>query len=143
MSNILKIENLSHRYGASWAVRDINLEIGATGVIGLLGSNGAGKSTTMNIMCGVLNQTEGIVYINGVNVRKEPELAKKNIGFLPQTPPLLPDFTVREYLSYAAELRLMEKGKIKAAVNEAMEKQESPILVPGLSITYQEDINNG
>lgn len=122
MNNILKIENLSHRYNTSWAVRDINLEIANSGVIGLLGSNGAGKSTTMNIMCGVLNQTEGTVYIDGVDLRKDPESAKKNIGFLPQTPPLYPDFTVDEYLTYAAELRLMEKGKIKAAVEEAKER---------------------
>lgn len=122
MSNILKIENLSHRYSSSWAIRDINLEIATSGVIGLLGSNGAGKSTTMNIMCGVLNQTEGTVYIDGVDLKKDPETAKKNIGFLPQTPPLYPDFTVDEYLSYAAELRLIEKSKIKAAVTEAKER---------------------
>ncbi len=122
MSNILKIENLSHRYSTSWAIREINLEINSTGVIGLLGSNGAGKSTTMNIMCGVLNQTEGTVYINGKDVRKEPEAAKTNIGFLPQTPPLYPDFTVNEYLQYAAELRMIETNKIKAAVGEAMER---------------------
>lgn len=122
MSNILKVEQLSHRYSSSWAIRDINFEIDRTGVIGLLGSNGAGKSTTMNIMCGVLNQTEGRIFINGIDTRKEPELAKKNIGFLPQTPPLYPDFTVDEYLTYAAELRLMEKSKVKSAVGEAMER---------------------
>lgn len=122
MSNILKIENLSHRYNASWAIRDINLEIANTGVVGLLGSNGAGKSTTMNIMCGVLNQTDGTVYINGIDIKKDPEEAKKNIGFLPQTPPLYPDFTVDEYLTYAADLRLIGKSKIKAAVEEAKER---------------------
>ncbi|MBO9635920.1 MAG: ABC transporter ATP-binding protein [Chitinophagaceae bacterium] len=122
MSSILKIENLSHRYSTAWAVRDINLEIAQTGVIGLLGSNGAGKSTTMNIICGVLNQTEGKVFIHGKDTRKEPEAAKMNIGFLPQNPPLHSDFTVNEYLTYAAGLRLMEKGQIKGAVEEAMEK---------------------
>ena len=122
MSEILKIENLSHRYNTSWAIRDINLEIATTGVIGLLGSNGAGKSTTMNIICGVLNQTEGTVYIDGLDTRKYPELAKHNIGFLPQTPPLYPDFTVDEYLSYAAELRMIEKNKKKAAIEEAKER---------------------
>lgn len=122
MSSILKIENLSHKYTSSWAIRDINIEINETGVIGLLGSNGAGKSTTMNIICGVLNQTEGDVFINGFNKREEPELAKKQLGFLPQTPPLYVDFTVNEYLTYAADLRFIPKPKVKMAVDEAMEK---------------------
>lgn len=122
MSSILKIEHLSHRYSSSWAVRDINLEIDERGVVGLVGSNGAGKSTTMNIICGVLNQTEGSIYINGINLREQPEPAKKEIGFLPQNPPVYTDFTVDEYLCYCAELRLMEKRKIKAAVQEAKER---------------------
>src|SRR4051812_8695562 len=100
MNTILRVENLSHRYSSAWAIREINFEITETGVIGLLGSNGAGKSTTMNIICGVLNQTEGDVYINGVNKRQNPRLAKKQLGFLPQTPPLYADFTVNEFLTY-------------------------------------------
>lgn len=122
MNTILKVENLSHRYTSSWAIRDINFEINRHGVVGLLGSNGAGKSTTMNIICGVLSQTEGEVYINGINKSKDRLLAKKQLGFLPQTPPLYPDFTVREFLSYAAELRYIDKMKIKSAVNAAMDK---------------------
>lgn len=122
MSSILKIENLSHRYSSDWAIRDINIEINHTGVIGLLGSNGAGKSTTMNIICGVLNPTAGTVTINGKDLSKEPEAAKMDIGFLPQTPPLYADFTILEYLSYTAELRLIEKSQIKTAVGEAMER---------------------
>lgn len=122
MSSILKIERLSHKYSSSWAIRDINIEISQTGVIGLLGSNGAGKSTTMNILCGVLNQTEGNVYINGSDTREDPENAKANIGFLPQQPPVYTDLTVDEYLTYAAELRSVEKSKLRAAVNEAKER---------------------
>ena len=122
MSTILKIEGLSHRYSSAWAIRDINLEINQAGVVGLLGSNGAGKSTTMNILCGVLNQTEGQVTVNGINMRENPEEAKKNIGFLPQNPPVYTDLTVDEYLAYCAQLRRMEKGKIKQAVEEAKER---------------------
>jgi ABC-2 type transport system ATP-binding protein len=122
MTSILKVERLSHKYSSTWAIRDINLEIGQNGVVGLLGSNGAGKSTTMNILCGALRQTEGQVYINGIDMRKEPELAKKQIGFLPQDPPLYTDLTIDEYLTYCAELRRMEKGSIKAAVEEAKER---------------------
>ncbi|MVT08807.1 ABC transporter ATP-binding protein [Chitinophaga tropicalis] len=119
---IVKIEGLSHRYTSSWAIRDINMEIGKRGIVGLLGSNGAGKSTTMNILCGALNQTMGSVYINGINMREAPELAKQEIGFLPQNPPLYLDLTVDEYLHYCAGLRRMPKDRIKPAVKEAKER---------------------
>ena len=122
MDSIVKIEHLSHKYSSSWAIRDINIEINQTGVVGLLGSNGAGKSTTMNILCGALNQTEGNVFINGIDIREEPERAKKEIGFLPQTAPLYMDLTVDEYLIYCADLRLMEKAKIKPALDDAKER---------------------
>ncbi len=120
---ILKIEHLSHRYNNStWAIRDINIEINQTGIVGLLGSNGAGKSTTMNILCGVLNQTEGEVYIDGIDLRKEPERAKKQLGFLPQAAPLYMDLTVDEYLTHCAYFRLIEKSKIKVSVERAKER---------------------
>ena len=121
-NSILSIKNLSHRYSTSWAIRDIDLEINRTGILGLLGSNGAGKSTTMNIMCGVLNQTEGTVLIDGVDIRENPELAKRQIGFLPQTPPLYLDLTVDEYLIYTAELRKMDTMSIKPALEEAKDR---------------------
>lgn len=122
MNSILKIEGLSHEYSNTWAVRDVNMEIPGNGITGLLGSNGAGKSTTMNIICGVLNQTEGEVLVNGFNIRSQPELAKKEIGFLPQSPPLYTDLTIDEYLTYCAELRFIEKKKIRGAVNEVKER---------------------
>ncbi len=122
MSSILRIEQLSHKYTSTWAIRDINMEIAQTGIIGLLGSNGAGKSTTMNIICGVLNQTEGDVFINGFDIRTQSEQAKTEIGFLPQTPPLYTDLTIDEYLTYCAELRFIEKNKIKKAVEEVKER---------------------
>ena len=74
---IVRVEHLSHRYSIQWAIKDINFEIKKKGVLGLLGSNGAGKSTTMNIICGVLSQTAGEVYINGINTRENPVEAKK------------------------------------------------------------------
>jgi ABC-2 type transport system ATP-binding protein len=119
---ILQIKNLSHKYSTTWAIRDINIEIGQTGIVGLLGSNGAGKSTTMNILCGALNQTEGDVFIKGINMREHPEQAKKMIGFLPQVPPLHMDLTVQEYLVYCAELRLLDGKKLISAVNEAKDR---------------------
>jgi ABC-2 type transport system ATP-binding protein len=121
-SPIVKIEHLSHKYSSSWAIRDINIEISQSGIVGLLGSNGAGKSTTMNILCGALNQTEGNVFIGGIDMRKEPEAAKKLIGFLPQNPPLYMDLTVDEYLLYCAELRKMPKEQIRPALEDAKER---------------------
>lgn len=118
---IVKVENLSHRYASQWAVRDINLEINSQGVVGLLGSNGAGKSTTMNIICGVLKQSKGEVFINGINLKDNPVEAKRNIGFMPQKLPLYQDFTVEEYLTYCADLRMVEKKQVKRAVQSALE----------------------
>lgn len=120
--SIVTIKNLSHRYTRDWAIRDINFEINKVGVLGLLGSNGAGKSTTMNILCGVLNQTEGEVLIDGIDIRKQPEEAKKMLGFLPQNAPLHLELTVEEYLIYCAEIRNVDKYKVKQAVAEVMEK---------------------
>ena len=122
MESIVKVVHLSHRYTTQWAVKDVNFEISNHGVVGLLGSNGAGKSTTMNIICGVLNQTEGDIYIKGVDLRKDPVEAKKHVGFLPQRPPVYGDLNVEEYITYCAELRLMPKEEIPAAVEEAMKR---------------------
>jgi ABC-2 type transport system ATP-binding protein len=119
---IVRIEHLSHKYSRDWAIRDINFEIDQVGILGLLGSNGAGKSTTMNILCGVLNQTEGNVYIDGVDIREQPGEAKKLLGFLPQNAPLHLDLTVEQYLTYCAFIRNVDKDKVKKTVNEVMEK---------------------
>ena len=141
---IVKVENLSHRYTSQWAIKNINFEIKERGVVGLLGSNGAGKSTTMNIICGVLNQTEGEVYINGISLRENPVEAKKHIGFLPQKPPLYGDLTVDEYLVYCANLRLMDKSAVRQAVDKAKERcgitHFSNRLIRNLSGGYQQRV---
>lgn len=121
-NSIVRVENLSHRYSVQWAIRDINFEISQHGIYGLLGSNGAGKSTTMNIMCGVLKQTQGDVYIKGINMREHPVEAKLHLGFLPQRPPLHMDLTVREYLVHCAGLRYIPDREVPHAVSEVMEK---------------------
>ena len=139
---IVRVEHLSHRYSVQWAIRDINFEINQKGILGLLGSNGAGKSTTVNIICGVLSQTEGTVYINGIDTRKQPVEAKKYIGFLPQKPPLYTDHNVSEYLTYCAHLRLMDDREVKAAVVSAMKRcgiaHFSKRLVKNISGGYQQ-----
>ena len=118
--SILKVENLSHRYSVQWAIRDINFEITQNGVYGLLGSNGAGKSTTMNIICGVLKQTEGNVFIKGIDMRDNPVEAKRHIGFLPQKPPLHTDLTEEEYLTYCARLRQIARAEEGKVVDEVL-----------------------
>lgn len=141
---IVRIEHLSHRYTTAWAIRDINMEIPSIGIVGLLGSNGAGKSTTMNILCGALNQTEGEVFIDGINMREHPREAKKAIGFLPQHPPLYMDLTVDEYLHYCAGLRLVPKEKMKQAIDEAKERcgvsHYSKRLIGNLSGGYRQRV---
>ena len=142
--SIVKVKNLSHRYSVQWAVNDINFEIGSTGIMGLLGSNGAGKSTTMNIICGVLKPPAGEIKINGIDLRENPVEAKKNIGFLPQKAPLYTDFTVNEYLTYCAHLRLMSPKEIKKAVEAAKERcgisHFSNRLIKNLSGGYQQRV---
>ena len=117
---IVEARHLSHRYATQWAIQDINFEISQRGILGLLGSNGAGKSTTMNIICGVLNQTEGEVFINGINLRTDPVEAKKYIGFLPQRPPLYPELSVDEYLTYCARLRQIARAEEGKVVDEVL-----------------------
>ncbi|MFA7181175.1 MAG: ABC transporter ATP-binding protein [Bacteroidales bacterium] len=119
---VVKVENLSHKYSVQWAVKEVDFEIAGRGIYGLLGSNGAGKSTIMNIMCGVLKQTRGNVFIKGIDMRENAIEAKKLIGFLPQKPPLHPDLTVEEYLVHSANLRMMPDSKIKTAVDLVLEK---------------------
>ncbi len=118
---IVQIEHLSHRYSVQWAVRDICFNIPRKGIYGLLGSNGAGKSTIMNIICGVLKATEGTVLIQGIDTRKDPVEAKRLIGFLPQKPPLYGDLTVEEYLSYCARLRWVPKKQVQVSVDRVLE----------------------
>lgn len=142
--SIVKVENLSHRYTVQWAIKDINFDITQNGIYGLLGSNGAGKSTTMNIMCGVLKQTKGNVYIKGVDLRKNPVKAKMHLGFLPQKPPLHIDLTVEEYLAYTADLRRIPERNVPAAVKNVVERcgisHFSKRLLRNLSGGYQQRV---
>lgn len=140
--SIVKVEHLSHRYSIQWAIRDINIEITRNGIYGLLGSNEAGKSTTMNIICGVLKQTEGEVYIKGINLRENPVEAKKHLGFLPQKPPLHMDLTVEEYLVHCANMRLIPAHEVQGAVKDVMGRcgisHFSRRLIRNLSGGYQQ-----
>ncbi len=141
---IVRVENLSHRYSVQWAVKDINLEIAGRGIFGLLGSNGAGKSTIMNIICGVLKQSAGSVYIKGIDMREQSIEAKKLIGFLPQKPPLHSDLTVEEYLTYSANLRRIPDSKVPESVGRVLSDcgltQFRKRLIKNLSGGYQQRV---
>lgn len=114
---LIEIKHLTKRYGKNIAVNDLSFTVESGQVYGLLGPNGAGKSTTMNIMTGCLATTEGQVLINGHDIFEDPVNAKKCIGYLPEIPPLYPDMTPYEYLSFVGAAKGL-KGK---ALNEGIE----------------------
>ena len=105
---MVKVENLVKHYGTNYALNDVSFEIGEGEVVGLLGPNGAGKSTAMNIITGFLSTSSGSAYINGIDILKDPIAAKRNIGFLPEQPPLYPEMTVSEYLNFVYDLKGVE-----------------------------------
>ena len=110
---MIEVRHLTKRYGDTLAVDDLNFTIEKGRIYGFLGPNGAGKSTTMNIITGYLASTDGSVTINGHDILEDAEAAKKNIGYLPELPPLYFDMTVKEYLAFAAELKKIPKAERK------------------------------
>ena len=118
---MIEIDNLVKKYGEHVAVDHLSLTVEPGKIYGFLGPNGAGKSTTMNIITGYLGATSGTVTINGHDIFKEPEEAKKCVGYLPEIPPLYADMTVLEYLNFVAELKKLQKSLRKRYVEEAME----------------------
>ena len=102
---MIEVKNLTKLYGSHVAVDNISFEVHEGEILGFLGPNGAGKSTTMNILTGYLSATNGTVTINGHDILEEPNEAKRNIGYLPEQPPLYPDMTVREYLDFMYDLK--------------------------------------
>lgn len=117
---MIEVKNLVKKYGNHLAVDHLSFTVEKGQIYGFLGPNGAGKSTTMNIMTGYIGATEGEVFVNGYDILKAPEKAKKSIGYLPELPPLYMDMTVREYLSFAAELKKIKKDKLKEAIEEVV-----------------------
>lgn len=119
---MIRVSNLSKKYGDHFAVKNLSFEIDKGKVYGFLGPNGAGKSTTMNIMTGYIAASQGDVEIDGHDILKEAEEAKKCIGYLPEIPPLYQDMTVKEYLDFVAELKKVEKKDRKEQVENVMKK---------------------
>lgn len=102
---MIEVKNLSKSYGNKLAVNDISFSAGESEILGFLGPNGAGKSTTMNILTGYLSSSGGQALINGVDILEDPVTAKKDIGYLPELPPLYLDMTVMEYLNFVYGLK--------------------------------------
>lgn len=141
---MIEINHLVKKYGSHVAVDDLSLTVEPGKIYGFLGPNGAGKSTTMNIITGYLAATSGEVKINGFDVLKQPEEAKKCVGYLPELPPLYMDMTVKEYLDFVAELKKLEKSLRAGYVKETMKitktEEVSGRLIRNLSKGYRQRV---
>lgn len=141
---MIEINHLVKKYGSHVAVDDLSLTVEPGKIYGFLGPNGAGKSTTMNIITGYLAATSGEVKINGFDVLKQPEEAKKCVGYLPELPPLYMDMTVKEYLDFVAELKKIEKSLRAGYVKEVMKitktEEVSGRLIRNLSKGYRQRV---
>ena len=120
-SVVIEISHLTKKYGANVAVNDLNLTLESGNIYGFLGPNGAGKSTTMNIITGYIGASSGEVKINGFDINKNPEEAKKCIGYLPEIPPVYGDMKVQEYLQFVAELKKIDKHNRNADIKQVMD----------------------
>lgn len=141
---LIRAEQLSYRYGRTQALQDISFSLQQGEVLGFLGVNGAGKSTTMQILSGNLPFHGGKLTINGVDARRQPLQARATLGFLPEIPPLYPQLRVDEYLHYAARLQRIPAARCTQAVAQAKERcglaQHGSHLIGQLSKGYQQRI---
>ncbi|PCI19414.1 MAG: ABC transporter ATP-binding protein [Piscirickettsiaceae bacterium] len=144
MSVLIEVNNLSRHFGQHCAVDDVSFSLNKGEVLGFLGPNGAGKSTTMKMICGTLAPSSGEIKINGYDIVEQPRLAKAELGFLPDTPPLYPELTVNEYLQYCAKLHGLKAAAITQAVTRGKEKcgllDVGERLIANLSKGYQQRI---
>lgn len=141
---MIEVRNLTKKYGDHTAVDNLSFSIDKGKIYGFLGPNGAGKSTTMNIITGYLAATEGSVNIDGADILKEPEKAKKSVGYLPEIPPLYTDMTVREYLMLAAEIKGIPKEdreiQVGVIISRIKLKEVSERLISNLSKGYRQRV---
>ncbi|MDR1057958.1 MAG: ABC transporter ATP-binding protein [Treponema sp.] len=139
---MIEVSDLVRRYGKHTAVDHVSFKIAKGEITGFLGPNGAGKSTTMNILTGYLSPTGGNVAVDGLDVLEHPIEVKKKIGYLPENPPLYPDMTVNEYLSFNAEIKKIPAGERKAQVGGVMKTtglaEVSGRLIKNLSKGYRQ-----
>jgi len=119
---VIEVQHLTKRYGPVTAVDDISFSVQRGEILGFLGPNGAGKTTTMRVLTGYMPPTDGRAVVAGYDVFEQPIEAKRRTGYLPETPPLYPDMTVRDYLSFVSRIKGVPRGERTARVNEMMEK---------------------
>ncbi len=117
---MIQVENITKRYGNFTAVDGINFEIDEGEIVGFLGPNGAGKSTTMNMITGFIEPSEGRIIVDGYDISKKPKKAKKQIGYMPEGVPLYSDLTVKEFVSYMADLKGCTKKIKREEVNKVL-----------------------
>lgn len=141
---MIEVQDLVKRYGGYLAVDHLSFSAEKGQIYGFLGPNGAGKSTTMNIMTGCLAPTSGTVIVDGMDLQQEPEKVKQRIGYLPELPPLYPEMTVREYLTFAAKLkkvpRLEQLQQVVQAMNKTGLLEEQDHLIRTLSKGYRQRV---
>jgi len=118
---LIEVRNLTKRYGSFVAVNNVSFTVNDGEILGFLGPNGAGKTTTMNIITGYMSATSGDCIVNGFDILAEPEKAKKNIGYLPENPPLYGEMTVLEYLRFVADIKGVGKDARERAIEDIME----------------------
>jgi len=119
---VIEVQHLTKRYGPVTAVDDISFTVERGEILGFLGPNGAGKTTTMRVLTGYMPPTGGKAIVAGYDVLEQPLEAKRRTGYLPETPPLYPDMTVHEYLTFVAKIKGVARAERKARVEEMMRK---------------------
>ena len=141
---MIEVSHLTREYSGRPAVSDLSFTVEDGQVYGLLGPNGAGKSTIMNIITGYLAATSGTVTVDGHPLPEEADAAKACIGYLPETPPLYPEMTVQEYLTFAAELKGVKRAERTAQVEKAARRtgltEVMPRLIRNLSKGYRQRV---
>jgi len=141
---LVRVEHLYRYYGETCALNDVSFEVSRGEVLGFLGPNGAGKSTTMQILSGNLAPSAGRVWINGVDILKQPKQAKAALGYLPDQPPLYRELTVNEYLQYCARLHRIPRGEQRIAIERAKQRcgltEVGKRLIGNLSKGYQQRV---
>ena len=118
---MIEIQNLTKRYGQIKAVNNLNFTVEKGEILGFLGPNGAGKTTTMNIITGFLPSSEGTVKVCGYDIMENPKEVKKRVGYLPEQPPVYMDMTVKDYLSFVSELKMVDKKLRRSQISDIME----------------------
>ena len=121
---ILALQHVARRLAGRTVVRELNLELAGGEVLGLLGVNGAGKTTSLRMIAGVLAPSSGTVRLGTEDLYEQPELARRRIGYLPETPPLHAELSAEEFLAFCARLRGLPRGAVAAAVARALERCE-------------------